>query len=135
MSFNSEEIAYIRSQKLARVATVAADGQPDVVPVGFTFDGAHFLVGGIDPTNTRRAHNVRAGNEKVALVIDDVVTEHGWGPRFLRVYGTAELVDRDGKQILRITPVTSWSLNLAGTWSPADGGRPPFHRTEHVSGA
>ena len=35
MSFTDEELAYIRSQPLARVATVSSDGQPDVVPVGF----------------------------------------------------------------------------------------------------
>ncbi|WP_225101162.1 pyridoxamine 5'-phosphate oxidase family protein [Streptomyces sp. CoH27] len=33
MSFTEEEIAYIRAQHLARVATVSADRQPDVTPV------------------------------------------------------------------------------------------------------
>jgi pyridoxamine 5'-phosphate oxidase family protein len=35
MSFTEEEIAYLRTQRLARIATVAADGQPDVMPVGY----------------------------------------------------------------------------------------------------
>jgi PPOX class F420-dependent enzyme/OxyR family protein/deazaflavin-dependent oxidoreductase (nitroreductase family) len=65
MSFTDEEVAYIRSQRLARVATVAADGQPDVVPVGYEFDGTYFYIGGMDPANTRRARNIEAGNEKV----------------------------------------------------------------------
>jgi pyridoxamine 5'-phosphate oxidase family protein len=114
MSFTAEEVAYIQSQRLVRVATVAADGQPDVVPVGFEFDGTHFYIGGFDPANTRRTRNVQAGNDKIAFVIDDLVSTEPWIPRFLRVYGTAELVDRDSQLILKITPVISWSANLDG---------------------
>jgi pyridoxamine 5'-phosphate oxidase family protein len=114
MSFTAEEVAYIQSQPLVRVATVAADGQPDAVPVGFEFDGAHFYIGGFDPGKTRRTRNVQEGNDKVALVIDDLVSTDPWIPRFLRVYGTAELVERDSQLILKITPVISWSGNLAG---------------------
>jgi pyridoxamine 5'-phosphate oxidase family protein len=114
MSFTAEEVAYIQSQPLVRVATVAADGQPDAVPVGFEFDGAHFYIGGFDPGKTRRTRNVQEGNDKVALVIDDLVSTDPWVPRFLRVYGTAELVERDSQLILKITPVISWSANLDG---------------------
>ncbi|WP_206185001.1 hypothetical protein [Thermoactinospora rubra] len=40
MPFTGEEIAYLRSQLLARLATLAPDGwQPDVVPVACEFDG------------------------------------------------------------------------------------------------
>jgi pyridoxamine 5'-phosphate oxidase family protein len=39
MSFTEEEITYLRTQRLARIATVSADGQPDVAPVGYQFDG------------------------------------------------------------------------------------------------
>ncbi|MFG1707495.1 pyridoxamine 5'-phosphate oxidase family protein [Nonomuraea sp. M3C6] len=39
MSFTDEELAYLRSQPLARVATLGADGQPDVVPLAFEYDG------------------------------------------------------------------------------------------------
>lgn len=110
MSFTEEELAYLRSQPLARIATVSADGQPDVVPVGFHVDGTHLVVGGWDPANTRRAHNVRGGNAKVALVVDDLLSQRPWTPRYLRIYGTAELVDGN----LRITPTLSWSWNLDG---------------------
>lgn len=89
MSFSEEEIAYLRSQRLARIATVSADGQPDVVPVGFEFDGTHLYVGGIDPARTRKFRNVRAGNTKVALVIDDLPSTDPWTPRYLRIYGDA----------------------------------------------
>src|SRR5918999_570313 len=84
MSFSAEEIAYLRSQPLARIATVSAEGQPDVAPVGFEFDGTYVYMGGIDPAKTRRFHNVRAGNTKVAIVVDDLVSADPWTPRYLR---------------------------------------------------
>jgi pyridoxamine 5'-phosphate oxidase family protein len=118
MSFTGEEIAYLRSQRLARIATVSPDGQPDVVPVGYEYDGRHLYVGGRDPARTRKFRNVRAGQAKVALVIDDLVSTDPWTPRYLRIYGTAELVDRQGRfgagPYMRITPAISWSWNLDG---------------------
>jgi pyridoxamine 5'-phosphate oxidase family protein len=83
MACSDEELAYLRSQRLARLATVAPDGQPDVVPVGFEFDGTHIYVGGMDPVKTRKYRNVEAGNTKVALVIDDLVSVDPWSPRYL----------------------------------------------------
>jgi pyridoxamine 5'-phosphate oxidase family protein len=125
VSFSEEEIAYLRSQRLARIATVSADGQPDVVPVGFEFDGAYLYVGGIDPAKTRKFRNVGAGNTKVALVIDDLVSTDPWTPRYLRIYGNAELVERDGRfgraAYMRITPAVSWSFNLKGLPFTHDG--------------
>jgi pyridoxamine 5'-phosphate oxidase family protein len=119
MSFTDGEVAYLRSQRLARIATVSSDDQPDVVPVGFEFDGTHLYVGGMDPARTRKFRNVQAGNVKVAIVIDDLVSARPWTPRYLRVYGTAELVEREGQfgaaPYMRITPTISWSFNLEGT--------------------
>ncbi|SHN43068.1 PPOX class F420-dependent oxidoreductase [Cryptosporangium aurantiacum] len=131
MNFTDEEVTYIRSQRLARIATVSSGGQPDVVPVGYEFDGERFVIGGYDPTNTRRARNVRDGNELVALVIDDLASTNPWTPRYLRVYGTAELVDRGGHDVLVVTPETSWSLNLAGEWSAGSGGRIAPRKAQH----
>lgn len=131
MSFTDEEIAYIKFQPLARVATVAPDGQPDIAPVGFEFDDIHFYIGGFNPTNTRRSRNVRSGNHHVALVIDDLKSLDPWTPRFIRIYGSAELVERGGQQILKITPITSWSGNLSGRWSPGNGQENPVHKTQH----
>lgn len=116
MSFSEEEVDYLRSQRLARLATVAADGQPDVAPVGFEFDGTYLYVGGIDPAKTRKFRNVQAGNTKIAIVVDDLVSTDPWTPRFMRIYGTAEIVERPGQfgpaPYLRITPAISWSWNL-----------------------
>jgi pyridoxamine 5'-phosphate oxidase family protein len=118
MTFTDEELTYLKSQSLARLATVSPDGQPDVVPVGFEYDGTYFYVGGIDPANTRKVRNVRSGQEQVALVVDDLVSTNPWSPRFLRVYGTADVVERTGQfgrsVYLRIKPTLSWSWHLDG---------------------
>jgi pyridoxamine 5'-phosphate oxidase family protein len=136
MTFTDEELAYLRSQPLARIATVAPDGQPDVVPVGFEYDGAYFYVGGVDPGKTRKVLNVQAGHHKVALVIDDLVSTDPWSPRFLRVYGTAEVVERTGAfgggVYLRIAPTTSWSWHLDGRALDDEDDHFAPRRTEHL---
>jgi pyridoxamine 5'-phosphate oxidase family protein len=121
MSFTDEEIAYLKSQPIARVATVGADGQPDVVPLAFEFDGTYFWVGGSGPSvlHTRKFRNIRAGNVKVALVVDDLVSLDPFIARSIRVYGDAEQpIERTGMvgpgTYMRITPTVSWSWNMAG---------------------
>jgi pyridoxamine 5'-phosphate oxidase family protein len=140
MTFTDAEITYARSQPLGRLATVADDDQPDVVPVGFDFDGTYFYISGYgDTLKTKRVLNVLAGHEKVALVVDDLASTDPWTPRFLRVYGTADIVERDGyagrKEYLRITPTVSWSWNLEGRPYGGEGGRDTFEtqvtRTVH----
>ena len=132
MAFTEEEVAYLKSQPLARIATVAQGGQPDVAPVGFEFDGTYFWVGGHAPERTRKFLNVQAGQAKVALVIDDLVSTNPWTPRGLRVYGTAELVQRSGQfgpgTYMRITPDVSWSWNLEGRAQGPYGRRRTVHR-------
>jgi pyridoxamine 5'-phosphate oxidase family protein len=130
MSFAQQEIDFIHAQPLARIATVDDDGQPDVVPVGFEFDGTHFNIGGLQPANTRRHHNVSAGNRKVALVIDDVASTEPWSPRFLRIYGTAEVMSGE-YSYLRVTPTISWSSNLSGEPLAANHGSIPVKRRVH----
>lgn len=128
MSFSDEEREYLRTQRIARIATVGADGQPDAAPVGFEFDGTHLYIGGIDPAKTRKFRNVRAGNAKVAVLLDDLPSTDPWVPRYLRIYGTAEVVERTGQfgagSYLRITPTISWSFNLEGK---------PFGHGDNVS--
>src|SRR4051794_31738708 len=92
MAFTEEEISYLNSTFLGRIATVGPDGQPDAAPVGYQFDGTYLYVGGLDNPSTRKYRNVQAGNQKVALVVDDVVSMQPYTPRFLRIYGIAEIV-------------------------------------------
>ena len=121
MSFTAEEVAYLRSQPLGRLATVSPEGQPDVVPVAFEFDGANFWVGGPGASvlATRKFRHVLAGNRRVALVVDDLVSFEPFIARGIRIYGDADRpVERDGMvgpgSYLRITPAVSWSWNMEG---------------------
>ena len=114
--FTEKEVAYLKSQMLARLATVSETGQPDAVAVGFEFDGRHFYIGGYDLPATRKYKNIAAGHTRVALVIDDLVSVNPWSPRGIRIYGTAEIVEHKGRmgpgKYLRITPSVSWSGNI-----------------------
>jgi len=121
VAFSDEEIAYLQSQPVARLATVNADGQPDVVPVAFELDGPYIWIGGVGPdvANTRKLRNIGAGRTKVSLVVDDLISLEPFIARALRVYGDAEPpIERVGMVgpglYSRITPRVSWSWNLAG---------------------
>jgi pyridoxamine 5'-phosphate oxidase family protein len=78
-------------------------------------------VGGRGPAvvGTQKFRNVRAGNSKVALVVDDLVSLEPFIARSIRIYGHADQpLERDGLvgpgRYLRITPTISWSWNMAG---------------------
>jgi pyridoxamine 5'-phosphate oxidase family protein len=133
--FSKPEIDYIKSQRLCRFATVSPDGQPDVVPVAFEFDGKYFYVGSHSQDvfhKTRKHKNVKNGGTKVALTIDDLKSIEPWKPRMIRAYGTAEVIDHDGifgpGKYLRITPKVSWSFGIEGL-EPRGGeyGRKTLH--------
>lgn len=79
--FSGKELTYLKSQRLARIATVSNEGQPDVAPVGFEFDGENLYIGGLKQTKTYKYKNIASGNAKVALVIDDVESADPWKPR------------------------------------------------------
>jgi pyridoxamine 5'-phosphate oxidase family protein len=108
--FSQKEIEYIKSQRLARIATAATPSiasseeeqqrqgtsiQPDVVPVGFDFDDDYFYVGGMNLVKSTKYKNVLKNN-KVAIVIDDLKSIDPWDPRGIKVYGTADIVTRHG---------------------------------------
>jgi pyridoxamine 5'-phosphate oxidase family protein len=131
--FTEKEIAYLKSQLLARLATVAPDGQPDNAAVGYEFDGEYFYIGGRNLPATRKFKNVQKGNHKIALLVDDLVSVNPWRPRGIRIYGTAEIIEREGRlgpgSYLRITPLTSWSWNIE---EPAAApGRLSMNKTHH----
>lgn len=128
--FSETEIEYVKSQHLTRIATASESSkegeeegsiQPDVVPVGFDFDGDYFYVGGMNLLKSTKYKNVLKNN-KVALVIDDLKTVDPWDPRGLKIYGTADIVTRQGGYMdstgnsnlyyIRITPKKKWSWGI-----------------------
>lgn len=110
--FTDKEKAYINSQRLVRLATVSSAGQPDVAPLGFRFDGEKFFITGFDITRTFKYKNVKAGNNLVALVIDDLASVQPWVARGIKIHGSAEVLENDGRATLLITPQRSWSWGI-----------------------
>lgn len=114
--FSEKEIAYIKSQRLARIATVSRKQQPDVAPVSFEFDGEFFYIGGRNNPATMKYRNVARGNTRVALVFDDWESLTPWKPRSLKIHGTADIVRRVGQlgdgEYLRVTPLVKWSMGI-----------------------
>ena len=112
--FTEKEKAYINSQPLARLATVSKSNQPDVAPVGFRFDGEKFVITGFDITRTFKYKNVKAGNQLVSLVIDDLASVQPWVARGIKIHGTAEIVESGGRALLIVQPVRLWSWGVDG---------------------
>lgn len=113
--FSEKELAYLKSQRLARIATASEEGQPDVVPVGFDFDGEYFYVGGFNNAKTIKYKNVLA-NPRVSLVIDDLESVHPMRPRSIKLHGRADIVTREGYAglgpYIRIRPDFIWSMGI-----------------------
>jgi pyridoxamine 5'-phosphate oxidase family protein len=132
---SEKELAFIKTQRIVHFATVSSDLQPDVVPLGWEFDGDYFYVGGRENTTTRKYKNSQV-NEKVALVFDfdDQATPKIGG---VKIYGTADLVHRDGRtgltEYIRVRPEVHWSWGIEG--EVFVDGKAQFKRTAWDNGA
>jgi pyridoxamine 5'-phosphate oxidase family protein len=126
--FSKAEIDYLKTQRLARIATASAKGVPEVSPVGFEFDGEYFWIGSHSQdifTRTRRYRNITNGNNKVSIVIDDLVSVNPWRPRGIKVSGIAEVMEHNGMfgdgKYLRVTSkvTVSWGIEppKEGRWA------------------
>ncbi|MGW6687216.1 PPOX class F420-dependent oxidoreductase [Streptomyces sp. NPDC054961] len=118
--FSEPELTYLRSQHLGRLATVDAAGQPQANPVGFfpQEDGT-ILVGGLAMGTTKKWRNL-AGNPRLSLVVDDLVSTRPWKVRGVEIRGAAtlevgphSLVPHFSPEVIRIHPhrVLSWGLD------------------------
>lgn len=121
-TFSDKELAYLKGQRLGRLATVDDQNAPHVVPVGFRVseDGQAIEVGGHGLGRSKKYRDLK-GNAKVAIVIDDLASVNPWTPRGVEVRGTAELHDAGGTEKfgrgwdeawIRIVPrrVVSWGI-------------------------
>ena len=110
-SFTEREALFLCRGGLARVATVSDDGVPHVVPVAFEFDGRFVYFSGRNLERSLKfRHLIR--NNKVAIVVDEVVSVSPWSARGVEIRGTAELLSERGRPFVRITPMVlaSWGL-------------------------
>ena len=118
-NFTPAEIEYLKSQRLGRLATVNAAGEPHVVPVGFRYNAEldTIDIGGLNITQSKKFRDV-SRNGRAALVVDDVLPP--WQPRGIEVRGRAEIVATGGQEIvpsfvpeiIRVFPtrIISWGL-------------------------
>ena len=94
--FTDNELDYLAGQRLGRIATVGADGQPHVVPTSFRYNAAHDTidVGGMRMSQTKKLRDVQRTG-RASIVIDDVLPP--WQPRMIEIRGTAEVLGAGGK--------------------------------------
>lgn len=117
--FSEQELAFLRTQPLARLATVAITGQPDADAVGFAFENGCFYIGGYFLERTRKYKNIAAGQYKVSLLIDELRSLDPLEPRSIKLHGEAEILQleegfRGPGTYIVITPKVSWSSGIEG---------------------
>jgi pyridoxamine 5'-phosphate oxidase family protein len=124
--FTDAEIAYLHSQRLGRLATVNAQGDPHLTVVGFSYNPDLDTIdiggrrGGFGASKKFRDAQATG---KAAFIVDDVITEHGWEPHSLEVRGRAEAYETGGEQLnagfdpafIRIFPTRIASLGINGS--------------------
>jgi pyridoxamine 5'-phosphate oxidase family protein len=95
-AFTDLEIEYMAGQRLGRIATVGADGQPHVVPTTFRYNAGEDAidVGGMRMSQTKKTRDVQRTG-RASIVIDDVLPP--WSPRMIEIRGTAEVITTGGK--------------------------------------
>src|SRR5438309_12131184 len=77
--FTPAEIAYLRSQRLGRLATVGPSGQPHVVPVGFRYNADQDTVDiGGHGFATRKKFPDASANPRVAFLVVDLASVTPW---------------------------------------------------------
>ncbi|MER5672583.1 PPOX class F420-dependent oxidoreductase [Pseudonocardia alni] len=121
--FTDEEIAYLRSRRIGRLATAQPDGTLQASPVGFGVNTTlgTIDIGGFRMDRSRKFRNV-AANGQVAFVVDDVLSTDPWRVRFVEIRGRGEALtepmDSAGQSagsgpIIRIHPTRILTLALS----------------------
>jgi pyridoxamine 5'-phosphate oxidase family protein len=109
--FTERESCFLCDGGLGRLATVSQDGQPHVVPVAYEFDGHYLYFSGRSLSSSLKYRNI-SKNQKVAFVVDDVVSLSPWHARGMEIRGVAEILLEDGLPYVRISPSSksSWGI-------------------------
>lgn len=123
-AFTDAEINHMKTQRLGRLATANADGQPHVVPVAFRYNpnkGA-IEIGGHSGFSKRKKYRDVIRNSRVAFVTDDIASVSPWVVRGIEIRGRAEILAIGGTalgpgfdpEMFRIRPIRiiSWGINF-----------------------
>src|SRR5438876_12062314 len=115
VKFSEKEAEYLAEPRLGRIATASPNQEPHDVPVGFKFDGSYIYFGGWNLERSLKFRNIMRNN-KVAFVVDDLVSTRPWRVRGIEIRGVAEKVEcEEGRLCVRITPTrkVSWGLEVS----------------------
>lgn len=107
--FTEDESKFLVENRIGRLATVSARMQPHVVPVSYNFDGKFLYFGGWNLKNSLKFRNIQYNN-KVAFVVDDLVSINPWSPRGIEIKGVAEIMR--GDDYVKIIPIKKFSWGL-----------------------
>jgi pyridoxamine 5'-phosphate oxidase family protein len=126
--FTNEEIEYLKSQLLGRLATVGPDGQPHAVAVSFRYNAQldTIDIGGHDFARRKKYRDVQR-NPRVALIVDDLESVDPWRPQGIEVRGEVEVLSSGGDvlgpgfapEMFRIRPRRIVSWGIMGNMVPA----------------
>ena len=128
--FTPAEIDYLKSQRLCRIATVSADGQPHVTPVAFRYnaDTDTFDISGHGGFAKRKKWRDVQQNPQIAIVIDDIASTNPWKVRGIEIRGVAQLqltggdtvIPGAGPEMFHITPkrIVSWGIDTEAYGRP-----------------
>jgi pyridoxamine 5'-phosphate oxidase family protein len=124
-AFSDDELTYLLGERrLARLATVGADGTPHVVPVGWSFNAEldAIEISGHEFARTKKFRDVRH-NGRAAIVIDDLASTDPWRPRGVEVRGRAEAIESP-RPLIRIYPerIVSWGIAANESLARSVGG-------------
>jgi PPOX class F420-dependent enzyme/OxyR family protein len=123
-------LAFLQSQRLCRIATANASGQPHVTPVGFRYnpDSDTFDISGHGGFAKRKKWRDVQQNPQVAIVIDDIASINPWKVRGIEIRGTVETLPTGGETVIpgadpemfHITPkrIVSWGLDTEAYSAP-----------------
>ena len=100
MLFTPSELEFLRSQRIARLATVGPSGWPHVVPVIYSMDEEGVFEFDVDGVKLRNL----ASEPRAAMVVDAMGPKRG-----VSFQGNAELI---GPERARLTPARKFSWGL-----------------------
>ncbi|WP_019631944.1 PPOX class F420-dependent oxidoreductase [Actinomadura atramentaria] len=120
MSLTEQERAYLRTQRLGRLATVGPDGDPQNNPVGYRYDAERGTIDiyGYNLGTSRKFRNIQR-NPQVAFVVDDIASLDPWKVRGIEIRGTAEALTGQetpsglSGEVIRVRPrlVFTWGVD------------------------
>lgn len=120
MKFTEEQISYLGSQRLGRLATVDASGAPQNNPVGFRYNPelGTIDIGGRNLGASRKFRNL-SRNNRVAFVVDDIFSVSPWRVRMVEIRGHAEALSGEtplmqgmSDELIRVYPDRIISFGL-----------------------